>query len=984
MFRKGAIFLVFACLTLSSFAGSKGNLDIKVIDNNGDALPGATITVTNESNATNRSGVTNEKGMAHMRQLNPATDYVITAVMSGFGTVKREGIRVSIDQTFNVDIKMTPNMSEELVVTGDRPVVDQSTQVTGEFLELGLIEALPTGRSYQSYLQLVTGVLPTNNDNPAAKGGLNYADREGVQGGSRDNFYYIDGINTTDNVNGEYGATFNSEIIAEQQVMTGGFDAEYEGAPGLISNVVTKTGNNSFSGSLNYYLQNKSLVGDLDEGVAGAAEYDTYDTAIVFSGPIIKDKLFFLASYQKKEIESQVDVVNSTTSRPAVDESDLLYIKGTWTPTQRDTLDLIYSEDPREISATDDPTIITTRAFGESLGGERISLNYSHLFGDQMILEVKASKLKSSKDRRPGAGEGSGPQNDVRYGDLADAQIGEDLERGGYDYIGGDKRNREGWNAKLTYFLDTANFGHHEFKFGMNYVENQNVVTDKYPSGGHYESAAVITGAQTLGDTYDLGIYTDTDLLRVVTSINQDYTHLIPVLDTNGDGMVDLAEVEASPLSTAGNPHGQFNANRTTEIASGSNDLQSEGMSFFLQDTIDIKNFHINLGARMEEFEHFSATGVSVHKFDYEIAPRIGVSYDVKGDGRQKVWGFYGRYYDPVRGNMTDFAGAWTGWERHEQAFVADEWVTYRVRGGADNIDALFSPTTKTPYTDETTLGYQVDFGNGMSVEVDYTHRKTGDILEDYDITPYGDPGAPGYYTDVASVGVYALPLDYFGYTYEELVANPSNYVLATLAGGKREYDGFDITFRKAMSNHWQMLASYTNGDAKGNTNSDSNADLQGDLPRLDPRVPGMFARQPGSIEHIFKLAGSYHFDNGLEVGGFYHWNSGLFYTNADYIYRRYVPRGWMDIDIQDASSGIAPGIIGAEQTSGYGVLDLRVAYKVNLQRINMEFFVDAFNSLDDQTAIAEEGRRDAGVPFGTGKQWELPRRFYLGARVSF
>jgi hypothetical protein len=538
----------------------------------------------------------------------------------------------------------------------------------------------------------------------------------------------------------------------------------------------------------------------------------------------------------------------------------------------------------------------------------------------------------------------------------------------------------------LTYFLDTANFGHHEFKFGAGYVENQNVVTDQYPSGAHYESAALISGAATLGDTTGLNIYTDTDLQRVVSAINDEsqYASLISVLDSDGDGMVSLDEVKASPLSTEGNPHGQLNANRILEVNSGKNDLRSEGLSFFLQDTIDYKNFHLNLGVRFEEFEHFSATGVSVHKFDMEAAPRIGISYDVKGDGRQKVWGFYGRYYDPVRGNMTDFAGAWTGWERYEQAYVADTWVTYRVRGGGENIDALFSPTTKTPYTDETTLGYQVDFGNGMSLEFDYTHRKTTNILEDYDITPYGGEGSPGYYTDPASVGVYALPLDYFGYTYEDLLNNPSNYVIGTLAGGKREYDGFDVTFRKAMSNHWQMLASYTNGDAKGNSNSDSNADLQGDLPRLDPRVPGMFARQPGSIEHIFKLAGSYHFDNGLEVGGFYRWNSGLFYTNAEYIYRRYVPRGWEDIDFQDPDSGIADGIIGGEQTSAYGVLDLRVAYKLNLQRINMEFFVDAFNSLDNQTAIAEEGRADANVSYGEGKQWELPRRFYLGARVSF
>src|SRR5690606_40379480 len=113
---------------------------------------------------------------------------------------------------------------------------------------LELTESLPTGRSYQSYLQLVPGVMPDDPQvpgNPASKSGLNYSDIGGEVGVSRDNVYYFDGINVTDPLTGTFGANLNTEIIQEQKVITGAIPAEFVGAPGLIANVVTKSGSNT-------------------------------------------------------------------------------------------------------------------------------------------------------------------------------------------------------------------------------------------------------------------------------------------------------------------------------------------------------------------------------------------------------------------------------------------------------------------------------------------------------------------------------------------------------------------------------------------------------------------------------------------------------------------------------------------------------------------------------------------------------------------
>src|SRR5262249_34130713 len=151
-------------------------------------------------------------------------------------------------------------------------------------------ESLPTGRSYQSYLQLVPGVLPDSPNqtgNPSSRSGMNWkdiitGDNIGV---STDNQYYFEGINVTDPVSGTFGANLNTEIIQEQKVITGGIPAEYIGASGLISTVITKSGSNVYHGSGNYFFQNDGLVAEDDHNPGNS--FSNMDTAFTIGGPIV-------------------------------------------------------------------------------------------------------------------------------------------------------------------------------------------------------------------------------------------------------------------------------------------------------------------------------------------------------------------------------------------------------------------------------------------------------------------------------------------------------------------------------------------------------------------------------------------------------------------------------------------------------------------------------------------------------------------------
>ena len=86
--------------------------------------------------------------------------------------------------------------------------------------------------------------------------------------------------------------------LFKQQILTGGSPAEYAGGSGLVAKVITKSGSNEYHGSINYYLQNSNLVAK-NKHLAGN-EFSTYDAAITLGGPIIKDRIWFFGSFQKK------------------------------------------------------------------------------------------------------------------------------------------------------------------------------------------------------------------------------------------------------------------------------------------------------------------------------------------------------------------------------------------------------------------------------------------------------------------------------------------------------------------------------------------------------------------------------------------------------------------------------------------------------------------------------------------------------------
>jgi hypothetical protein len=1006
----GRAWLSIAALLLSAafstaFADT-GGLQVKVTDASGNPVAGAAVSASTVDSLSKKSGVTDAGGELRLMGLDPSDQYVITVTADGYQAARNENVLVVSERTFNIPFALVGGGEElEEIITYGRSdigqLVDTTSALQSTDVTLDIMDSLPTGRNYQSYLQMAPSTKPTNDENggnPSSKSGVNYSDvvdaNGNTAGSSSDNVYYIDGINITDNYYGTFGANFNSEIIQEQQIITGGVPAEYEGGQGLISRVITKSGGNEFHGSVNYYTQSDSLVAD-NENLDNAS-FSTYDTAFTLGGPIIKDKLWFFTSYQRKEREE--DVIDPNTQqvlRTVTNTGDYGFAKLTWQATENDKLIAEWFNDPSDVDGSFDTATLANRDRTLERGGDKYKIEYSHAW-ENLILTGSYINHEGADDR---ISADKSSRNDTVF--LATyGALNSDTDLGGYGSDLNWDKNKDSINLTAEYFLDT-NMGSHEFKVGFSSQTNEHFLNSVYTGdGSQYNSISNIyaPGGVTLDEytteswTGEVGLSSD-DYNRIREGngagsgglINHpDYTTVfLPLLDTDSSGDLSDAEIGAILFdSTAGNPNGEINVMRARQAQQGPQNFKTEGTVWFAQDSWNIDDhWTVDVGFRAEKWDHIASDGKSkIFSFDYEVAPRLSLIYDIKGDGASKVWAFYGRYYDPIRTNMTDFAGSVTGSVLSEEVYVAGQWVDYRTRGGPGDPDGYFAPSTKTPYTDEFMLGWEHSLTADQSIAVTYTDRKTADILEDYDL---------GLYTDCTSDGVgdYCLPLSYFGFDQ----APVANYFIATLKGGKRVYEGLEVTWRKRRSadSKWFALASWSYGDAEGNTNSDSNADFQGDVVWLDPRSPNQYGKQPGNVEHLVKLAGSYAFDNGIEVGATYNWNSGTRYSETWSIYGRHLPER-VAVAYEDrgvTTRWLDDGVIGGNETSSYGTLNARAKYVLEFgEGLSAEVFLDVFNVLDDQAPRRFMDLRagDGVYSFGEANDWVLPRRFYLGARMSF
>jgi len=270
-------------------------------DAQGAVVPGATVTATNVGTQFSRTVVSDETGEYAIRLL-PVGSYRIDATLSGFKTFTQTGIVLEVGRNARVDVTLQlGNLDESLTVVADAPLVETSSAALARTVNQNDVLNLPlVNRDLYSLLNLTGGI--TSNDNSNSLGGpeqLTTINGSGKAQMGTVNFQ-LDGGNNTAGLRGTGNPAPNPEAVQEFRVLTNGYSAEYGRYSAGVVDVVTKSGTNDFHGAGFEFFRNKNLNSPHWAPPGTTPTNDPLDRnqfGGAFGGPLAKGRTFFFASY---------------------------------------------------------------------------------------------------------------------------------------------------------------------------------------------------------------------------------------------------------------------------------------------------------------------------------------------------------------------------------------------------------------------------------------------------------------------------------------------------------------------------------------------------------------------------------------------------------------------------------------------------------------------------------------------------------------
>jgi outer membrane receptor protein involved in Fe transport len=570
-------------------------------DSSGGVLPGVTVSVSGPNIVGTPSSLTNAEGFYRFLSLPPG-EYQVTFTMSGFKTVTRRSVRVSVGSFAEEDARMEVSQIEESVdVVADSSVVDTTSNEVGSNFDREWVENAPLRRA--SFFDLVA----------AAPGSLQAGDastRTMVYGSSYDeNSFQVDGVDITDNYFNEALAEPNVDAIDEVEVLSLGAPAEYGNLSGAVYNIVTRQGTNEFHGDLNFFWQDNGLTSNNTDGIVNPDgtffntcsdgvgrcpwKRDQYtDFTAQLGGPIVKDKLWFFVSYGNQRDGFWDSGVANSAALLSKHSSDRYFGKLNWqlNPNHKlvGTFHLDKQQDdngPADLNAA--PSTAATRRGTTPTPG----LAYTGVLSKNTVLDVRYSGFYGDVSIGP-----TDPNQPKDLTHFIDQDTG--VISGGHYYWYELSPKRNTVTAKVSHLADQFLGASHDFRFGVQY-----------------------------SDAQAPGLYGYNDLVYTYSLTNPGY----------GYG------IARTPFSYNG---------------------ASRSVGVFVDDTVRLRDrLSLNLGVRYDYNKAYSPeqdeldengdpTGTTFPKTDYytwkQFSPRLGFNWRVTGDGKTVLKGHWGRYHRAV------------------------------------------------------------------------------------------------------------------------------------------------------------------------------------------------------------------------------------------------------------------------------------------------------------------------------------------------
>ncbi|MCI0568104.1 MAG: carboxypeptidase regulatory-like domain-containing protein [Acidobacteria bacterium] len=398
--KPSAFWLVTAALWLAAaplaFA-AESILEGRVVDDSGNALPGATVVLQNEGAAFHeRMTLTDPSGRFWFGALPPGPGYRLTVSLSGHATVIFSELQLSSGSTLTQDVtlRLGSELSETVRVQGKSDILDTEKVTASTTFSSTFMAELPIlGRDYQDVLTLAPGVTDVNHT-----GNPNIHGARDTNVGT-----LVDGVATTDPFTGHFGQNLNIESILELEVITSAASAQYGRAQGGFANIITKSGGNEFQGTFKMFVRSNRLDGDgagqedpeLQGGLNGGQlmsnlSFTDLKPFLSISGAFVRDKLWY---YLSSEFILEETPVNALTEAYVFRTRGYReFLKTTWqiNPTHTLAFSVIWDRENVENQGITSLRDVLS-GYSTHRGGPTLTLKENSIFNPSVLLESSLS-----------------------------------------------------------------------------------------------------------------------------------------------------------------------------------------------------------------------------------------------------------------------------------------------------------------------------------------------------------------------------------------------------------------------------------------------------------------------------------------------------------------------------------------------------------------------------------------------------------------
>jgi len=922
-------FLLLLLPTLLFAQTNAGSLSGRVSDGSGAALPGVTVTATNEATGFNRTVISETDGSYRFASL-PIGTYDVTADLAGFGslTTKNVEVNVSTDRTLNITLKQA-TVKEQITVTAASPLIE-TTPAIGTVVSQREIANLPlNGRQFANLGSLAPGTTLSVNSDPTKPGQLTIA----LNGGSGRNVnFLVDGGDNTDDTIGGALQNYNIEAVQEFNIQTQQYKAEYGRTTGGVLTVVTKTGTNDFEGSAYEFYRAKELNEKTETeklNGSGKSPYrrDQYGASI--GGPIVKDMIHFFATAERLERPTSY-VINTGGIYPEFDgkavptpfKDNLFTAKASADINARQFLQVRYGYQRNSDIYGASPIVLPSALGTLTNDYHSILLGHTWQIGSNKVNDFvfqdthfKNAILPTSNDPAliyPGGVSIGQSVNTPQTTTQIKRQYKDDFS----------------WSSTLGQMR-------HDFKVGANYI-------DEPLLGGDFSTGT--SGQYTLRDKVKGSPVVDIAIFSGFAGYNT------PIKQYNYYAQDDISFNKKLTLNVGI----RYDLWKGFDLNQTSNPIWQTLSTQTKYNDPYLKDFQGGKGGKLKNDTN-------------NWAPRLGFTYDVNGDSKNIIRGGVGRYFDFPYTNATILFPAVAVQSTYGQSYA------YHDGNGIKNSNGTFfqpgqplppnqqtggtavnppnevaSPTLATPYSDQVSLGYSWQVNPWLGLNVDASHVNYKDIPFRFRANPIDPATGQRRFPAFASFRIWD-------------------------GEGFAKYNGVNIGGHARLGTKFELQGFYTWSHTTGNVLAGADefritdAGHQGDLRAVrdqsidpyDPLCDACVGPLDTDQKHRVTLSTLYRAPFGINASGIFRYHSGTPYTEWAGADISCGPTGTVNKCADGYNFDLAPGVshVNTLRGSSFSQFDVRVSKEFKFYRnYGVELIGEIFNLFNSKNAANFNG----------------------------